>query len=180
MKVSNKESFIRNNETFESKLVALQDNMMHFALILTTNKDQAQDLTQESMLRALNNKEKYYENTNFKGWIFTIMHNIFLNNYRKVVKSQTIIDDTENLYHLNLPQDSGFDSPDTHYSVNEIHKAIESFSNDYKIPFSMHIKGYKYDEIADEINLPVGTVKSRIFFTRKKLQEQLQDFRFLC
>ena len=178
MKVSKDQNFITEDETFESKLTDLYDSLMHFALTLTTNKDQALDLTQESMLRALDNKDKYYENTNFKGWIFTIMHNVFLNNYRKVMKSQTIIDDTENLYHLNLPQESGFDSPDTHYSINEIYRVIDSFSNDYKIPFKMHIKGYKYDEIAKEINLPVGTVKSRIFFTRKKLQEQLHDFRF--
>lgn len=164
--------------TFEKKLVALQDNMLHFALSLTTNKDQAQDLTQESILKALTNKDKFYENTNFKGWVFTIMHNLFLNNYRKITKSNTLIDNTENLHNLNLPQDSGFDSPDTHYSINEINKAIESFSVDYKVPFRMYIKGYKYEEIAEEINLPVGTVKSRIFFTRKKLQNELLDFRF--
>lgn len=164
--------------TFENKLVALQDNMLHFALALTTNKDQAQDLTQESILKALTNKDKFYENTNFKGWVFTIMHNLFLNNYRKITKSNTQIDSTENLHNLNLPQDSGFDSPDTHLSINEIHQAIEGFSADYKVPFRMYIKGYKYEEIAQEINLPVGTVKSRIFFTRKKLQTQLQDFRF--
>ena len=102
---------MKENNLFENNLLSLQDNMLNFALSLTTDREAAKDLLQETTLRVLDNKEKYYENVNFKGWVFTIMHNIFVNNYRKIVRSQTIIDRTENLYHLNLPQDSGFDTP---------------------------------------------------------------------
>lgn len=168
---------MKTNNSFESNLLGLQDNMLNFALTLTSNREEAKDLMQETTLRVLDNKEKYYENVNFKGWVFTIMHNIFVNNYRKIVRSQTIIDKTENLYHLNLPQDSGFDTPDAAYSIKEINKAINSFTDEYKMPFSMHVSGYKYEEIAQHLGLPIGTVKSRIFFARKRLQAMLKDFR---
>lgn len=169
---------LENNKVFEDKLIDLQNNMMNFALTLTSNREEAKDLLQETTLRALDNKEKYYENVNFKGWVFTIMHNIFVNNYRRVIRSQTMIDQTENLYHLNMPQDSGFDSPEGAYTVAEIVKVINSFSDEYKVPFSMHVSGFKYEEIAQQLSLPIGTVKSRIFFARKRLQELLADYKF--
>jgi RNA polymerase sigma-70 factor (ECF subfamily) len=168
---------MKANDSFENRLLGLQDNMFNFALTLTSNREEARDLMQETTLRVLDNKEKYYENINFKGWVFTIMHNIFVNNYRKIVRSQTIIDKTENLYHLNLPQDSGFDTPEGAYTIKEINTAINSFTDEYKIPFSMHLAGYKYEEIAQHLGLPIGTVKSRIFFARKRLREMLKDFR---
>ena len=163
---------------FGEKLVDLQNNMMNFALTLTANREDAKDLLQETTLRALDNQDKYYENVNFKGWVFTIMHNIFVNNYRRVVRTQTMIDQTENLYHLNLPQDSGFDTPEGAYTISEINKAITSFSDEYRVPFSMHVSGYKYEEIAQKLGLPIGTVKSRIFFARKRLQEMLKDYKY--
>lgn len=168
----------KGKKGFENKLMDLQNNMMNFALTLTMNREDAKDLLQETTLRALDNQEKYYENVNFKGWVFTIMHNIFVNNYRRIVRTQTIVDQTENLYHLNLPQDSGFDTPDGSYTISEINKAINSFTDEYKVPFSMHVSGYKYEEIAQTLGLPIGTVKSRIFFARKKLQIMLKDYRF--
>ncbi|GAB6121825.1 RNA polymerase sigma factor [Dysgonomonas termitidis] len=168
----------KNNKGFEDKLIDLQNNMMNFALTLTSNREEAKDLLQETTLRALDNREKYYENVNFKGWVFTIMHNIFVNNYRRVVRSQTMIDQTENLYHLNMPQDSGFDTPEGAYTVSEISRVINSFSDEYKVPFSMHVTGFKYEEIAQQLSLPIGTVKSRIFFARKRLQELLADYKY--
>jgi len=161
---------------FTERLMGLQDNLKNFAYQLTANREDAEDLLQDTTLKALDNQEKYLENVNFKGWVFTIMKNIFINNYRKVVRNQTIIDQTEDLYHLNLPQESGFDTPDGSYSVKEIMKAINSFSDEYKVPFSMHVAGFKYQEIADKMSLPIGTVKSRIFFARQRLQENLKDY----
>lgn len=170
---------IEGEKSFERRLIDLQDNMMSFALTLTANKEEAKDLIQESTLRVLDNKDKYYENVNFKGWVFTIIHNIFVNNYRRMVRSQTMIDQTDNLYHLNLPQNSGFDSPEGAYTVSEISRVMNSFSDEYKVPFQMHVQGYKYEEIAQELVLPIGTVKSRIFFARKRLQELLVDYKFI-
>lgn len=161
---------------FQSDLMGLQANLLNFAYMLTSNRDDAYDLLQDTTLKALDNEDKYTNNTNFKGWVFTIMRNIFINNYRRAGRAATVVDTTENLYHLNLSQDSGLETPEGSYSVNEITNAINSFPDEYRIPFSMHVQGYKYNEIAEQMNLPLGTVKSRIFFARKKLQTRFADY----
>ena len=166
-----------STSNFLTKLLSLQGNLLNFAYMLTSNRDDAYDLLQDTTLKVLDNEDKYVENVNFKGWVFTIMRNIFINNYRKVVRSATIIDQTEDLYHLNLPQESGLETPEGSFAANEITDAINEFSDDYRIPFSMHVAGYKYNEIAEKMNLPLGTVKSRIFFARQRLQKKLADYR---
>ena len=162
---------------FEERLLTLQGNMLNFAYMLTSNRDDAYDLLQDTTLKVLDNEEKYVENTNFKGWVFTIMRNIFINNYRKVTREATVVDRTEDLYHLNFFQDSGLETPEGGIAVAEITRAINSFSDDYRVPFSMHISGYKYSEIAEKMGLPLGTVKSRIFFARQRLQDILKDYK---
>ena len=162
---------------FQTRLMDLQANLLNFAYMLTSNRDDAYDLLQDTTLKALDNSDKYVENTNFKGWVFTIMRNIFINNYRRVARSATVIDQTEDLYHLNLSQDSGIDSPEGSFAAQEITAAINEFPEKYRVPFSMHVAGYKYNEIADEMGLPLGTVKSRIFFARQQLQERFSDYK---
>ena len=157
------------SKNFQSKLLEIQNNMLNFAYTLTSNRDDAYDL--------LDNEEKYVDNVNFKGWVFTIMRNLFINNYRKASRKATITDDSEDLYLLNLPQDSGYETPDGSLAVQEIHRVIDSFTDDYRVPFSMHLSGYKYAEIAEKTGLPLGTVKSRIYFARQRLQAELKDFR---
>ncbi len=163
-------------ENFKKRLLGLQGNLLSFAYQLTTNREEAQDLLQDTTLKALDNEDKYVDNVNFKGWIFTIMRNIFINNYRQTVRKATVIDQTKELYHLNVSQDSGIDTPDVSFAIKEISEAINSFSDDYRIPFSMHVAGYKYQEIAEKMQLPLGTVKSRIFFARQRLQGMLKDY----
>ena len=165
------------NKEFENKLMSLQGNLLNFAYMLTSNRDNAYDLLQDTTLKALDNESKYVDNTNFKGWVFTIMRNIFINNYRRNVRSATIVDQTEDLYHLNLSQDSGLETPEGAFGAGEISEAINDFADEYRIPFSMFVAGYKYNEIADEMGLPLGTIKSRIFFARKKLQARFADYR---
>ncbi len=162
---------------FQNNLMSLQSNLLNFAYMLTSNRDDAYDLLQDTTLKALDNEDKFAANTNFKGWVFTIMRNIFINNYRRAGRAATVVDTTENLYHLNLSQDSGLETPEGSFGAAEITDAINEFADEYRIPFSMHVAGYKYNEIADEMNLPLGTVKSRIFFARKKLQERFADYR---
>ena len=148
--------------SFRKDLVGVQDELLRFAYKLTTDREEANDLLQE---------------TNFKGGMYTIMRNIFINNYRKVVRDQTFVDRTDNLYHLNLPQDTGFESTEKAYDLKEMHRVVNSLPKEYRVPFAMHVSGFKYREIAEKLNLPLGTIKSRIFFTRQKLQEELKDFR---
>ncbi len=163
--------------TFKSSVLGMQSNLLSFAMKLTLDKDEAKDLVQDTTLKALNNEEKFVDNTNFKGWMLTIMRNIFINNYRKSSRENTMVDSSEDLYHLNLSQDSGFDTPDGAYAVGEISTIISGFPADYREPFSLHVAGYKYEEIAEKLSMPLGTVKSRIFFTRKRLREILKDYR---
>jgi len=166
-----------NSLKLNQDLLNVQNDLFRFAFRLTKNRDDASDLLQETSLKVLDNHDKFTEETNFKAWAYTLMRNIFINNYRKTVREQTYVDQTENLYHLNVSQNSGFDSPEGSYSIAEITKAINSFSKEYRQPFTMHVAGYKYEHIAEDMGLPLGTVKSRIFFARKKLQQILKDYK---
>ncbi len=166
-----------NSATFTKELVGAQEELLRFAYKLTADHEDANDLLQETSLKALDNEDKYEPKTNFKGWIYTIMRNIFINNYRRIVREQTYVDTTENQYHLNGPGDQGFESTESAYDLKEMHRVVNALPKEYRIPFSMHVAGFKYREIAEKLDLPLGTVKSRIFFTRQRLQQLLKDFR---
>ncbi|MDH6304533.1 RNA polymerase sigma factor (sigma-70 family) [Parabacteroides sp. PF5-5] len=161
---------------FQKKLLSIQDNMMNFALMLTSNREDAQDLLQDTTLKVLGNQDKFVDNVNFKGWVLTVMRNIFINDYHKAVRAQTVIDQNIDVYNVDVLNDSGFDSPDGSYQIQEISQAINTLNEEMKVPFSMYLSGYKYNEIADKLDIPLGTVKSRIFFARQELQKQLKDF----
>jgi RNA polymerase sigma-70 factor (ECF subfamily) len=154
----------------------MKTNLQRFAMSLTSDRDTALDLVQDTYLKAITYKDKFVDYTNLKAWVFTIMKNTFINNYRRNVKENTIIDGTQDLFYINQPHDKGFISPESSYSEGEIEKAIDSLSAEFRIPFRMHIEGYKYKEIADDLGLKIGTVKSRIFFTRQKLMLILKDY----
>ncbi len=161
---------------FNTKLLEMQSYLEYFARKLTNNNyEDAQDLVQETMLKALTFRDKFVHQTNFKAWLFTIMKNIFINNYRRNVKARTIIDTTDNLYYLNNSQESPI-APDSEFSEKEIRKSIDKLEDDHRIPFEMHTKGFKYKEIAEELDISIGTVKSRIFFGRRKLMDSLKDY----
>jgi len=161
---------------FNSKLISLHDNLSFFANTLTNNREEAKDLIQDTYLKALMYKDKFEANTNLKAWTYTIMKNTFINNYRRNQKANTIVDTTEDLYFLNIPRRSDFVSPDSQLQTKEIKARIARLEEDQRTPFEMHTEGYKYKEIAENLNLSIGTVKSRIFFTRKKLMGSLKDF----
>jgi RNA polymerase sigma-70 factor (ECF subfamily) len=163
--------------SFREKILSAQDLMLNFALSLTGNRNDAYDLLQDTVLKALNNECKFINDTNFKGWILTIMRNIFINNYRKMMRTQTLIDPTGDLYLLYLSCDSGLESPESACTLNEVNVAITDLNSELRRPFSLFLAGYKYNEIADKLLLPLGTVKSRIFFARKELQKSLRDLR---
>ncbi len=166
-----------NSIAFTKQLVGVQNDLLRFAYKLTTNSDEANDLVQDTSLKALDNEDKYTPDTNFKGWMYTIMRNIFINNYRKIVREQTFVDSTENQYYLSAPEESVFESTETAYDLKEMRRIVNALPEEQRKPFAMHVAGFKYREIADKMGLPLGTVKSRIFATRQKLQEELKDFR---
>jgi len=163
---------------FNYKLTGMQKHLEYFARKLTNNNDDdAQDLLQETLLKALTFKDKFVDSTNLKAWLFTIMKNIFINNYRRNMRAKTIIDTSDNLYHLNSARSYTSITPESEISEKEILKEIARLSDDHRIPFEMHTQGFKYKEIAEELEISIGTVKSRIFFTRKKLMSGLKDFK---
>jgi len=161
---------------FNSKLISMEDSLERFALSLTSNREEAKDLLQETYLKALTYRDKFVEYTNLKAWAYTIMKNTFINNYRKARRENTAVDNTKDLFYLNNAKESSLVLPDSEYAFKEINKAIEALQTEFRIPFRMHTEGYKYKEIAETLDLKIGTVKSRIFFTRKKLMESLKDF----
>ncbi|MFW6246267.1 MAG: sigma-70 family RNA polymerase sigma factor, partial [Tangfeifania sp.] len=161
---------------FNNTLLSLKNNLRYYALSLTSDSEKANDLLQETMLKALTYRDKFKENTNFKAWIYTIMRNTFINDYRRNVKRKDTFDYMSNDIHIAQSIDKVYPSPDSFYNSKEIMANIEALEDEYRVPFNMFLEGYKYKEIAEELELPLGTVKSRIFFTRKKLEKSLKDY----
>lgn len=166
-----------DKSSFKSMVFAMQSNLMAFAMKLTLNKEEAQDLVQDTNLKALKNEAKFVDASNPRGWMLTIMRNIFINNYRRSARENTVFDTSADGYLLNLPQESGMSNPEGAFALGEITSIIEKFPEDYRQPFNLHVAGYKYEEIADKLRMPLGTVKSRIFTIRKQLREILKDYR---
>lgn len=161
---------------FNHQLIDLEDKLERFAMSLTSNREEAKDLLQETYYKALANRDKFIGYSNLKAWTFTIMKNTFINNYRKKQKENTHNDQTENNFFINQSEEQTPIRPDSEYSIIEINKKIEDLPDEFKTPFKMFLSGYKYKEIAEKLELKIGTVKSRIFFTRKKLGEKLQGY----
>lgn len=158
---------------FYSRLNQMSSILHSFAYNLTKNVEDAKDLFQETIYRALTNREKFRPGTNFKAWLFTIMKNIFINNYRKKTKANTIMDSTDNLYYINSGGESIANKAESNIMMKELTRMIEELEDGIRIPFLMHYHGFKYQEIAESLDLPLGTVKSRIFFARKELKEMI-------
>ena len=161
---------------FTQKLISMEDNIERFALSLTYNSEKAKDLLQETYLKALHYKDKYIEVANFKAWVFTIMKNTFINNYRKSVRENEVIDNMKDFSLTDMLEVSQNGRPFAELTYKEISAAINSLGDGIRAPFIMHTKGFKYKEIAETLNLNIGTVKSRIFMARKKLMETLNDY----
>ena len=155
---------------FYNKIDLLKTSLNSFAYTLTKDQIDAEDLFQETALRAISNKEKFRPGTNFKAWMFTIMKNIFINNYRKKMKANTIMDSTDNNYYINSGSSVVHNDVDRNILLEELNEMIENLDDSIRTPFEMHFLGFKYQEIAEKLDLPLGTVKSRIFFARKGAQ----------
>lgn len=160
---------------FNQKFEFLAESLNAFAYNLTKNTEDAKDLYQETAFRVITNRDKFKPETNFKAWTFTIMKNIFINNYRKKVKTNTIIDSTDNLYFLNSGSTSIDNDANKNLLMQELQAMIDALEENIRVPFVMHYEGFKYQEIADIFDLPLGTVKSRIFFARKALKEKIKE-----
>ncbi|WP_447641271.1 MULTISPECIES: RNA polymerase sigma factor [Chitinophagaceae] len=161
---------------FDKMLVSNSDFLKPFATKLTRDTDLARDLFQETMFRALANKEKYNVGTNIKAWLYTIMRNIFINNYRRKAKHQTLFDGTPNEFIINSNAAVVQNDSIAQTSMKEVRQAISKLPEIFKRPFMLYFEGYKYHEIAYVLNEPLGTIKSRIHFARKLLKRKIVRF----
>ena len=161
---------------FNSHMLSFSEKLKYFALSLTSNKDDADDLFQETYLKAFTYKERMKDYNNLKAWIYTIMKNTFINQYRRIHKSSTKISYSDEPFKMENASQKYVVAPDVELSVKEIKEVIDQLDDQFKIPFSMYVDGFKYHEIAEENGIFIGTVKSRIFHARKKLMENLSAY----
>lgn len=161
---------------FTHQVTSLRGTLRNFTRRFTRDRDESLDLVQDTMLKALTNRDKFRDDTNLKAWLFTIMRNTFINNYRKHQRSKTTNDASEDLYHLNVEETHTFNRPHESLEFREIWRNMNSIKDEFMIPFRMHTTGYKYHEIAGHLGLPIGTVKNRIFHARKEIQKKLHGY----
>lgn len=162
---------------FNQEVISAQPSLKRFALKFTGNEDDALDLLQDTMLKSFSYRDKFQETTNLKAWLYTIMKNTFINNYRKAVRANTISDSTDEGYFINQTDRSDQNHPQTKYNHKELTQVVSDLEDTYRVPFMMYFNGYHYKEIADHLDLPIGTIKSRIFLARRKLMLSLPDYR---
>jgi RNA polymerase sigma-70 factor (ECF subfamily) len=159
---------------FNQMLVNNAEFLKPFAITLTRDSEAAKDLFQETLFRALANKDKYSVGTNIKAWLYTIMRNIFINNYRRKVKQNTIFDSTPNDFLINQTQSVVANNAESNLRLKDIQEAIHNLPQIFRNPFLLYFDGFKYHEIADMLGEPLGTIKSRIHFARKLLKTQIE------
>ena len=159
---------------FNQMLVNNAEFLKPFAITLTRDSEAAKDLFQETLYRALANKDKYSVGTNIKAWLYTIMRNIFINNYRRKVKQNTIFDSTPNEFLINQNQSVVANNAESTLRLKDIQEAIHNLPQIFRNPFLLYFDGFKYHEIAEMLSEPLGTIKSRIHFARKLLKTQIE------
>lgn len=161
---------------FNQEVVNAQTSLRSFAYKFTGNDEEAKDLLQETMLKAFSYQAKFRKGTNLKAWLYTIMKNTFINNYRKAVRANTLIDTTDEDYFINQTKIGNDEHPESMYNHDELQKVVNDLEDTYRVPFMMYFNGFRYKEIAKKLELPIGTVKSRIFLARRKLMLSLPQY----
>jgi RNA polymerase sigma-70 factor (ECF subfamily) len=161
---------------FNRLIITNSEFLKPFATTLTKDHETAKDLLQETLYRALANKEKYKIGTNIKAWLYTIMRNIFINNYRRRLNQQVVFDNSLNDFLLDYNQVSLSNSAESNLRIKEVQAAIYRLPDLFRNPFLLYFDGFKYSEISQMLSEPLGTIKSRIHFARKLLKEQVERF----
>lgn len=162
---------------FDHSLSQMTKALKPFAIKLTKDTDDANDLLQETLMKAFKNKEKFTEGTNLKAWLYTIMKNTFITNYQRMVRRGTFIDTTDNLHFINSSSSQIENRAAGNFALRDINLSIDKLDEVYRVPFMMYFRGFKYHEIAERLEIPIGTVKNRIHIARKVLKEKLRTYR---
>lgn len=163
---------------FGYHIESLTPSLRPFAMKLTKDTDEAKDLLQETILKAYTNREKFAEGTNLKAWMYTIMKNTFITNYQRMVRRNTFIDTTDNLHYINSSDSLTANQAIANFTMDDIDEALSRLQDTYKVPFLMYFRGFKYHEIAEKLNIPIGTVKNRIHIARKELKTYLSVYAY--
>ena len=154
---------------FNHQVFLLKGALFSFAMKLAKDPESAKDLCQETLLRAFANKDRFVEGTNFRAWIMTIMRNCFINDYRR----RRIRSKAEGSIVESTKSDQGNVVHNQAYStimMKELHGMLDSLGECHRTPFEMFCHGFEYHEISEQLKVPIGTIKSRIFFARKKMK----------
>jgi len=159
------------NDFYNSNIIALEN----FAKKLTRNKVEAEDLVQETAIKAYRGMHTFKEGTSFKSWSFTILKNTFITKYNKKKKRNVVNAPIEDFSYALSSKHAVRNDAVSKLKVKEIKGCIKQLSTKSKLPFLMHIEGYQYNEIADSLDIPIGTVKSRINYARTKLKTILKQ-----
>ena len=158
------------DNTFINQLLNLQEKLFHSALFMTRDKNKAKDLLQETFLRILENKDKFRHNNNLSGWANKIMSNIFITDYRKLLTQKKYSD----LMTDNDLTDLSEQDFMIHHSISDLTNAIEKLTDKRQAILKLFLSGFKYEEIAQKENLPLGTVKSQIHQAKEELKKLLE------
>lgn len=161
---------------FDKKIAGELLPLRNYALSLTHDMDDTKDLVQDTILKAYRYQSKFQEGTNLRGWLYTILKNSFINNYRRDMKRNTFLDSTDNSYFIDLPSHKIDNDAETKFIRKDLEAAIDELSFDLRVTFKLNTEGYKYHEIAEEMQIPIGTVKTRIFVARRILRERLKEY----
>ena len=161
---------------FEDQLVQLRPILYHFTKKFTRDKDESWDLVHDTILKALSHKSKFRDEIIFKGWLYTIMRNTFINKYRKEVRMKISKGERTDFQYLNIEETHTYNKPENSAQIKEVWAKINSIKEELSKPFKMYTSGYKYHEIAEYLELPLGTVKNRIFQARQEIQKQLPGY----
>jgi RNA polymerase sigma-70 factor (ECF subfamily) len=162
-----------SNTEFHQLLIDSSRTLKTFAISFTHDHEEAKDLLQETLTRALENKEKYCEVTNIKAWLYTVMHNIFINNCRRKKNKKKHSCHSAQASSKNDPPGSFYHQAES-LEVKEMLSVLHSLPDTFRIPIWLAIEGYNYQEIADILSVAVGTIKSRIHFGRKRIRQKVE------
>ncbi len=163
---------------FAQHIGNVSKSLRPFALRLTKDKEDANDLLQDTLLKAYVNRDKYADGTNLKAWLYTIMKNTFITNYQRMMRKNTFIDTSDNLYYINSIDNSTDNTAYSNFAQDDINRAVSNLDDAYRTPFMMYFRGFKYHEIAAKLEIPIGTVKNRIHIARKELKDKLYVYAF--
>ncbi|MGF1924639.1 MAG: RNA polymerase sigma factor [Bacteroidia bacterium] len=161
---------------FESLIAEYEVMLRNYAIKCTRDEDDANDLIQDTLVKAYTYFANFKQGTNFRGWLLTIMKNTFINNYHKGNRKQAIIVTEEDISSNNLMLSSTRNSAEARFIGDDIYKALDTLPSTLYHPFMRYFEGYKYHEIAIESGLPVGTVKTRIHHARLLLKKYLKTY----